>query len=328
MERIVFTVVGPVVLVGILTLTHPRLAYPSVRPAAAAAAQSDQHPSASPLAQITVRARRELAHRVRRFVSKVTGSLVSDDAVQLWHAPLCPAIVGIPRSTGELVLAHMERTMRGFGVPLGQIGCRPNFIVVVTSQPEALLKAMSTRWPWVFGHGMEVQPFIDTARPVRIWYNAGGLVDEYFVPAMTVTWGGLSTGGVGLGPAGADGDVTGAALALGQNSLPPTSPLSSYWGIRPLASVMAFVDVRRIVGFNLLQITDYVVMAGLTRVNLDANFGDAPTILRLFSATGKDRPVGLSDWDEALLTELYSTDPYSRLQRIDVSLRLSGEVAP
>ncbi len=325
MRRIFVAVVGPVVSVSLLALAHPSLVYPAARPAAAAT-QTDQ-PSV-PLAQITVQARRELAHRVQRFVSKVTGSLVSDDAVPLWHGPLCPAIVGVPRSTGELVLAHMERTMRALGVPLGQIGCRPNFILVVTPQPEVLLRAMRSRWPWVFGHGTDVQPFIDTARPVRIWYNAGGLVDEYFVPAMTVTWGSPSTGAFGLGPVGSGGDVTGATLVVGQHSLPPTSPRSDYWGIRPLASVMAFVDVTRVVGFNLLQITDYVVMTGLTRVNLDANFGDAPTILRLFSASGKDRLAGLSDWDKGLLSELYSSDPYSRLQRIDVSLHLTGEVTP
>jgi hypothetical protein len=168
-------------LMGLCLLTLARAGFAD--PPAPSAA-SPTH--AAPLGQITVRARRELEHRVQHFVSNVTGSLVSDFAVQLWHDPLCPAIVGVSRSTGELMLAHMERTMRPLGVPLGKTGCRPNFLLVVTSQPEVLLKAMRTRWPRVFdnpsagashaGAGTDVQSFIDTARPVRIWLQRQRLV--------------------------------------------------------------------------------------------------------------------------------------------------------
>jgi hypothetical protein len=264
----------------------------------------------SHLPQVTVQARRELERRVRRFVSKVTGSLVSDDAVQLWSTPLCPAIAGLPRSEGEPVFAYLEQTVRALGITLAPIGCRPNLVIVATPQPEALINAMSHRWPWVFHYGSGLQSFLDTARPVRIWYNAD-LVDEYGVPSDVATLGpGMSGGGAPL------------------MRVRATSPRSDYWSIHQLHTVIAFVDLKRADGFAWRQIVDYVVMTGLTRVDPDANFGDAPTILRLFSATDKDRPTGLTDWDKALLKELYQTSPLLRNQRIDVSLRMAHDIMP
>jgi hypothetical protein len=41
-----------------------------------------------------------------------------------------------------------------------------------------------------------------------------------------------------------------------------------------------------------------------------------------------NRPMGLSDWDTALLKELYKTDPYSRSQRIEVSAHMAHDIMP
>jgi hypothetical protein len=38
--------------------------------------------------------------------------------------------------------------------------------------------------------------------------------------------------------------------------------------------------------------------------------------------------MGLSDWDTALLKELYKTDPYSRSQRIEVSAHMAHDIMP
>jgi len=41
-----------------------------------------------------------------------------------------------------------------------------------------------------------------------------------------------------------------------------------------------------------------------------------------------NRPMGLSDWDTALLRQLYKTDVYLRNQRIDVSLHIMHDIMP
>jgi hypothetical protein len=92
--------------------------------------------------------------------------------------------------------------------------------------------------------------------------------------------------------------------------------------------VIAIVDYARVMGLDWRQVADYIVMAGMTKVDLDAKFGDSPTILRLFSSSADDRPQALSEWDKALLKELYSTSPNSRHQRLQVATRMLHDVAP
>jgi hypothetical protein len=318
MRRNLFAVVSSIAsVVGLLTLTHTALADP---PAGAAAAATQA--SASP--QRTARDRKELTRQLKSFVSNVTGPLMSDDPVPLWRTPVCPVLAGLAGDKGEQVFAHLESTLRGLGIPVGGIGCRPNFQVVVTSQPEATIDAMAKTQSDEFGDARHLQSFMNTARPVRIWYST-------VLPTATVA---LSGGGVGAvtGVIGAGG--SGAALGTDSTSvasgvaMDSTGTRFSYAAYLPMVSVIAVVDLNQVVGFDWGQIADYVAMGGATQVNLDAKFGDAPTILRLFSATGKDRLAGLSDWDKALLTELYRTDPQARSQRFEVSMRMAHDLAP
>lgn len=286
---------------------------------------------AAALPQITVQARRELERRIKGFVATVIGPMYSSDAVELWRAPICPALMGLPRSEGEHFFAHMEATMRALGISLGQIGCKPNFLIVVTLQPEDLINRIATRWPGVFGgSGAGLEAFIHTPRAVRIWHNAD-LVDSYGAPASTVylmdSGGGSNSGPHSNSTVGVSTTTVGVP-AVGVMGLGTTAPRFQYSLVRTFFNGVAIVDRTRVVGFDWNQVADYVVMAGLTQVNSEADFGDAPTILRLFTVPEKDRLVGLSDWDRALLKELYKTDPVWRSQRFDVSARMTRDIAP
>lgn len=303
------------VLVGLclLTLAQAGLADPSAPPAAAAT----QTPASPPLSK---QARKELKQQLKSFVSNVTGPLTSYDPVPLWRTPVCPVLAGLPQSEGEPVFAHLERTMRALGMPLGEIGCRPNLQIIVSSQPEESIAAMAKTQPEALGDTGHLQSFISKARPVRVWYNTA--LAAHTTAALVSP----ATGAPGTGPPGTGLGTSGGSAAI--TSMDPTAPRFYSSAYHPLVGVIAFVDLKRIEGFDWNQIADYVAMAALTRVNLDSNFGDAPTILRLFSATGTDRPTGLSDWDKALLTELYRTDPQSRSQRLEVSMHMANDIAP
>jgi len=80
-----------------------------------------------------------------------------------------------------------------------------------------------------------------------------------------------------------------------------------------ISSVIEVVDVDAVNGFNFGQMADYITVAGLAKFNLDADFGSAPTILRLFNGTA-NKPSSLSDWDRAYLKALYHARQSSRLQ--------------
>ncbi len=312
MRRILFAGVSAVASLALLILAPVGFADPPAPPTAAAtpAPPSPQN-------------RKQLERELKGFVANVTGSLMSDDPVQLWRMPVCPVLAGLPADQGEQVFAHLERTVRALGIPLGDTGCQPNFQIIVTSQPEPTIDALVKSQPTAFGDRRALQSFINTARPVRIYYSARLIGNGTGAMNMAVL--SPTTGAPGTGPVGTNVEPTGGYAGVGMDK---TSPRFQAGAEHPLVSVVAVVDLNRVAGFDWGQIADYVAMTGLTRVNLDAKFGDAPTILRLFSAEPKDRPTTLSDWDRALLRELYTTSASERDQRFEVALRMTHDIMP
>ena len=84
--------------------------------------------------------------------------------------------------------------------------------------------------------------------------------------------------------------------------------------VSTISSVIEIVDTGGMKGFKIGQMADYIAMVGLAKFNLDADFGAAPSILRLFQGTDDAKPSSLSDWDAAYLKALYHTRQSSRLQ--------------
>lgn len=228
-----------------------------------------------------------------------------------WHSPVCPLVAGWPQTEGQAIFDRLSRVVASVGVPLGKVGCRPNFYVVGTTQPDALLKAWAHHDVNLFGGGFGSHKFLATPRPIRVWYNAT-LTDPDGIPATSLGVGDTSVF-AGVPTFAAHGDI---------------SPRFAFSVVPGLGSVISVIDLTRMEGLDVNQVADYVVMAGLTEVNFDANFGDAPTILRLFSADTDARPKSLSAWDTAFLKALYQTSQSDRHQRVEIAKQMLGDVAP
>ena len=128
------------------------------------------------LPQITVEAqRRETEKRVHEFVSHVPVMSNSDESFARWDTPICPLIAGLPRDDGEFVLTRLSEIAASVGAPLGSQQCRANFIVLVTSDPVASLKAWGARADYrhLFGEAYpeKIKIFLKTERAIRVWYN-------------------------------------------------------------------------------------------------------------------------------------------------------------
>ncbi len=91
-------------------------------------------------------------------------------------------------------------------------------------------------------------------------------------------------------------------------------------------SIFAIIDTHRTEHHTLEQLTDYVAMAGLTNVDLDADLGSAPSILRLFAPPGENQPSGLSSWDAAFLKALYQSNQTSRTRRFEIAERVTHDI--
>jgi hypothetical protein len=62
--------------------------------------------------------------------------------------------------------------------------------------------------------------------------------------------------------------------------------------VQNFMQTLVIIDSSRLQGIHLGQISDYVAMVGLVDVDVDANLEDAPSILRLFTASPSDPPEG------------------------------------
>jgi len=266
--------------------------------------------SADSLDQITVQAQRDrekLQHEVDTFVSSViVPPLNYGDTLWRWEDKVCPLVAGLNKPQGEFVLSRLSQIVKSVGAPLGSETCKPNFYVIVASEPELLLKEWWRRDPDLFAgeKGPIVNRLLAASRPIRVWYSADtrGADGNFIIGMMDAT-----------------------SLRAHPNNEPVVNVRPSFLGSRLTASakrtiwsVIVVVDAKQVGSLNFGQLTDYIGVIGLAQINLDKPLGDAPTILKLFSAPEGARPQEITLWDRALLHGLYSTNPTDRVQRSQI----------
>lgn len=264
-----------------------------------------QAPAAAPpkpqIDTITVEAAREreaAKKQVDKFVSGIALRRY-DESLADWQreVPICFLVGGLPREDGEYMLTRMSQIAALVGAPLASKDCKPNFFVVVTSDPDALLKAWTKRDARFFDSdqdvgGTEIRKFLHAKTPVRAWYN-WELYDD-------------------------------AGIRGSQRSDPSRI---RYSAARDLAAVVVVVDAPRARGVSFGQLAAYIGMVGLAEIKIDARASDTQSILQLFSNREK-APTGLSKWDEAFLKGLYHTEHLDRSQFADIKSAMVREIAP
>jgi hypothetical protein len=291
--------------------------------AAAAAAAGDETAapdSKSSLNTITVEGRREVIERqVKGFVSAIAVAPFSESLAR-WRTPICPLVAGLPRDHGEFILNRFSQIAQAAGAPLAPEHCRGNLYIVVTADPRALLDAWSKRETRMFGDAglLKIRGFINSSSPIRVWYNADldaadGVPLSADSPAMSVS-------GTTTGSTSAFAGIPNNTRALGFRL--------AHDEVRDLSSVIVLVDSRSARGISFGQLADYVAIAGLAQIRLDANVGTAPTILHLFTGSANSASPGLSPWDAAFLKALYHTEQSDKMQLSEIKLSILHDVAP
>jgi hypothetical protein len=264
------------------------LALASLAFCASANAQSTSAAPAPHIDTITVEAARQreaVERQVRTFVARIAEKPY-DSSLARWQTvvPICPLVAGLAREDGEFILARVSKIAAAAGAPLAPAHCKPNLYIVVSADPEGLLKAWNKRDVWMFGDesdqgGTKIRKFLNSNSPIRVWYNAELYSEE----------------GTPLGNMEGRGNALAFATRIAFNET------------RDLTSALIMVDGPRARGVNFGQLASYIAMLGLAEIRADADVADGPSILHLFSRPENDRPPGLSKWDEAFLKALYHT---------------------
>lgn len=245
-----------------------------------------------------------LQGRVGAFVRALTGNseLSGDDSLVRWNNPICLLVAGLNPGDAKIVSDRLTKISASAGAPLARAPCQPNFVIITTSEPDRVLNAWYARDKRLFGDAApaQIRGFLGSSesRPVRVWYNVdtgrkSGARNGHFIPS---------------------------------NSRAESSAFVAH-AISAFSSIFAIVDTKRTEHIALDQLADYVAMLGLTNVDLDADLGNAPSILRLLSPSGETQPAGLSRWDTAFLKALYQSDQTSRAQRFEITGRVLREIS-
>jgi hypothetical protein len=249
--------------------------------------------------------RPEIEQRANTFVTAVTHRGYAVEPLVRWNKPICPLVAGIPANQGEFILQRVSQAVLAAGAELAPEKCKPNFHVVLTPEPDQLLDLWRKRAPRLFGMAppQRVQRILGKPRPVRVWYNVWDVCGQG-VDTGTIIHADTNFGLQMSTPYGG-GCLKDSRLA--------------FTSVNVISSVIVVVDLDDTRQIKLGPLTDYISMVGLTDVDLDGNWGDEPTILRLFAASGEAASQKMSIWDRAFLKALYSTSQVDRHQRTEIA---------
>ena len=260
----------------------------------------------STLETVTVEARKQrdlIERQISTFVSSITIPY-KEESLARWQLPICPLVAGLPRDRGEFVFGRVSQVARDTGIPLAPQECAPNFFIIMTRDPEALLQKWWAHDPRLMNDDRGIggiKSFIHTAQPVRVWYNACSEAPGW---AKAFREGSLHCG---------TGDL-GSRLA--------------WEAVRAIYSAIVVVDLGHIKDLNDGQLADYIAMVGFAQIRKKPELGAAPTILRLFAESDVARPQGLSSWDQAFLKSLYDEESGNIMQLAEIKFRMNRDLVP
>jgi hypothetical protein len=277
---------------------------------------------------VTARRAEKLAPRVRKFVNQIlVPENGGDGGLARWETrSVCPLVSGLTRQDGEFILERLSEIARVAGVPLAGEHCRPNLYILVSTEPQTLLRAMQRRNPsFTFGGATAdvIDEFIVTPRAVRTWYRIAEKTPEG-QPLMSMSF-----------PEMADRETPQGVSITGGHAGFDASFGSNLWShgsrltldvVSEIYRVFVVVDPTRFQGVTRGQLADYVAMVGFAKLKPNARLGDAPTILRLFDGAPQPAPAGMTAWDQAFLKSLYATEHESKLQRGEIARAMVREI--
>lgn len=300
-----------VIVLGVASFTHSARADPPVSPGGIPTSEERKLP------QVTVEARRQLERRINEFVRKITDVPFSfQDSLPIWHDPLCFAVAGLPTDEGLFALGRLADIARSTGLRVSRSGCKYNFIVIFSAEPDKLLQRAFHLHPKSFntdGGLTELKRFIAPARPqpVRAWHNM-----------RTVT-----RAGVPIDVDGACGSFSVAGVQVPVSCQYAASRIERY-DVYAFSLALVVIDTSFPQELELGQLIDYAAMVGLADIPASENLGDASSILRLFDEPPDAEPSGLTAWDSAFLRALYHSDQGNTTQRSEIAVQMIHEVVP
>jgi hypothetical protein len=253
---------------------------------------------------VTVEGRREherVEREVRGFISSVAVN-TWDEPLARWQDAVCPLVAGLSKERGVAVFKRVSEIVADAGLPLGSRDCRPNLLIIASSNPAARLQELRAENPKMMTDdrgGAGIERFIHGTQPIRAWHNE-----------------------CSEAPTSEKGLRTGARC----NSSSVGS-LLSFESVRSIYSAVVVLDLERTKELDDRQLAGYAAMIALVQTR-ENRVPSVPSILHLFSEKEFPKPEDLSSWDRAFLKALYSVNPGDVGQVAEIAHEMQRQLIP
>ena len=279
--------------------------------AALFAAQDIPEPQASasqPSSEIVVEGVRQQRQRVRNFI-KALSDVPSFGQIGKFHAPVCPAVMGLPEAQNRMVAERMKRVAEAAGIRTGDARCAPNVFLIASADKGAAIGALYKSYPAYFSGlaGKDVRE-LAASKEASVAWQVRGL---------------LSADGTELKKAQMGGPYINEGTNSGSRIRAGTMP--------QFVASMVMVERSALAGLSVTQVGDFAAMRAFADTHPHrAAASGAPTILTILDkASDQMVPLTLTHWDLGYLKSLYATSNayYASYQRGDMEHELVKELA-
>lgn len=232
---------------------------------------------------------RRLEDATEDFVREV-GAPARGRGLARWRDGVCVGVANLRNETAQYIADRISTVAEDLGLKAGEPGCQPSVLIIAAIDTNAFTEEFVAMRPRLFivgGSGMDrgysaLAKFKTNDQAVR-WWTVSVPVDS-------------ETGEVAVRLPGYD---------LPQTSTFAASRLSTQI-VSDTKRSFVIIDVDKIEGVTMEQLSDYLAMVVLAQINPEAETASYATILNVFKHP--DQTPGLTDWDKAYLEGLYRAE--------------------
>lgn len=263
----------------------------------AAAPQAAPQPPSDDLTEVeaVIVEGRRLEEVARSYVEQVS-ELPRGARLARWNKPICISVSNMQPQFAQFVIDRIAINALDAGADVAGPGCRPNVIVLATSDGSALAQRLVSEFGLGFRPAIQqtnrsraaLREFQNSREPVR-WWNVSMPVEASSGEIAARLHGDF------LDP---DGSGKPRMVVVRDGSRIRSN-------IRhDMAWTIVIIDMSRTDGVPLGVLADYVSMVSLAQIDPVADLAGQQTIMNLFRTGGAMR--GLTSWDKDYLVALYS----------------------
>lgn len=256
---------------------------------------TDHEGPATEVEAVIVEARR-LEEAARTYVEDVSES-PRGTRLARWNRPVCVSVTNMQPRFAQFVIDRVAVNAFDAGADVGEPGCRPNVVVLATTDGSALAHRLVREAALGFRpamnhtnlHRKSLRNFQTSDAPIR-WWNV--------VMAVATDSGAIATrlrGDDILDPF-----TNGEFFALRVRDGSRIRSNIQY----DMAWTIVIVDMSKTSSVAFGALADYISMVALAQVDAEADLAGQSTILNLFDMPGV--VGGLTDWDKDYLAALYA----------------------